>query len=137
MKKPAIKLLLTVLISVILFSCSSTTNEEPWEKIFNGVDFTNWRMVGSDGVAEVIDSMFVCHMTANTNEHTFLCTEKKYGDFILEMDVKTDSSANSGILIRCSDKPENCDTCGISLYGYQMKIDPTKRQWTGGIMLGL
>jgi hypothetical protein len=52
---------------------------------------------------------------------------------ILEMDVKTDSIYNTGILIRCIDAPKNTDTCKVSLYGYQVKIDPTTRSWTGGI----
>jgi hypothetical protein len=73
-------------------------------------------------------------MTANTTEHTFVTTKEKYGDFILEMDACTDPGYNTGILLRCVDKPAGCDTCKVSLYGYQVKIDPsTTRCWTGGI----
>jgi hypothetical protein len=106
----------------------------PWKTIFNGKDFTNWKMVGSTGHAEVKDSAFWCHMTANTTEHTFVTTKEKYGDFILEMDVNTDPGYNTGILLRCVDKPSGCDTCKVSLYGYQVKIDPSPtRCWTGGV----
>jgi hypothetical protein len=73
-------------------------------------------------------------MTANTTEHTFVCTTDKYDDLILELDVNTDPGYNTGILLRCVDKPVGCDTCKVSLYGYQVKVDPsTTRCWTGGI----
>jgi len=123
------------LISLVLNSMAGDkTNKTPWKYIFNGNDFTNWKMVGSTGHAEVKDSAFWCHMTANSTEHTFVTTKEKYGDFILEMDVNTDPGYNTGILLRCVDKPEGCDTCKVSLYGYQVKIDPsTTRCWTGGI----
>ena len=134
MKKFALKLMYTVLISMNFFPVLLAQEKAPWKTIFNGVDFTNWKMVGSTGVAEIVDSAFVCHMTANTSEHTFVCTQKSYKDFILELDVKTDSGYNTGILFRCIDKPKNCDTCNVRLYGYQLKIDPSPtRRWTGGI----
>jgi hypothetical protein len=106
----------------------------PWKYIFNGKDFTNWKLVGGTGVAEIADSAFNCHMRAKTNEHTFVCTKEKYNDFILELDVKADSGYNTGILLRCNDKPVGCDTCKVSLYGYQIKVDPSPtRRWSGGI----
>ena len=125
-------------ITLICFVLNSTAgdkkNKNPWKTIFNGKDFTNWKIVGSTGHAEVKDSAFWCHMTANTTEHTFVTTKEKYSDFILEMDVNTDPGYNTGILLRCVDKPADCDTCKVSLYGYQVKIDPSPtRCWTGGI----
>jgi len=124
-----------LLISLVLNpKAGDKTDKTTWKYIFNGYDFTNWKLVGSTGVAEIKDSAFYCHMTANTNEHTFVCTREKYKDFILEMDVNTDPGYNTGILLRCVHKPVGCDTCKVSLYGYQVKIDPSPtRRWTGGI----
>ena len=125
---------LAMLCFVLNSMAGDKTDKTPWKTIFNGKDFTNWKLVGSTGVAEIKDSAFYCHMTANTTEHTFVTTKEKYGDFILEMDVNTDPGYNTGILLRCVDKPAGCDTCKVSLYGYQIKIDPsTTRCWTGGI----
>lgn len=128
-------LIVITLICLVLSSAAGDKKDKtPWKTIFNGKDFTNWKIVGSTGHAEVKDSAFWCHMTANTNEHTFVTTKEKYGDFILEMDVNTDPGYNTGILLRCVDKPVGCDTCKVSLYGYQVKIDPSPtRCWTGGI----
>ncbi len=126
--------LFTFTILCLTYSACSQ-NDINWESLFNGKDLTNWKIVGSTGVAEVKDSAIASHMTANTPEHTFVCSQEKYSDFILEMDVNTDPGYNSGILLRCIDKPENCDTCNISLYGYQVKIDPSPRAWTGGVFI--
>jgi len=131
MKSIIVLILATLALNSI---AGDKTDKTLWKTIFNGKDFTNWKLVGSNGHAEVKDSAFYCHMTANTTEHTFVCTKEKYGDFILEMDVNTDPGYNTGILLRCIDKPKGCDTCKVSLYGYQVKIDPsTTRCWTGGI----
>jgi len=128
-------LFVIILVSFVLNSTAGEKKDKtPWKTIFNGKDFTKWKLVGSTGFAEVKDSAFYSHMTANTSEHTFICTTEKYDDFILEMDINTDPGYNTGIILRCIDKPVGCDTCKVSLYGYQVKIDPsTTRCWTGGV----
>jgi len=107
------------------------SKREPWKPIFNGKDFKGWSIVGSNGSAIVKDSAFECHMVSNTPQHTFVRTNKKYGDFILEADCKLDSGDfNTGFLLRCIDAP---DTAKVCIYGYQVKIDPASRKWTGGV----
>jgi hypothetical protein len=134
MKKGIVKRLLLV-FTILVFNLSAfSQSKENWKNLFNGKDLTGWKMVGATGVAEVKDMAINCHMTANTTEHTFVCTRDKFRDFILEMDIKTDPEYNTGILLRCEDKARNCDSCKVSLYGYQVKIDPSvTRAWTGGI----
>jgi len=119
---------------LMLASCSQS-NKGSWEVLFNGHNLDGWRMVGSKGIAVVSDSAIVCSQVADTNEHTFVCTNEKYSDFILEMDIKTDSKCNSGILLRASEQaPEECEPGYVSLYGYQVKLDSQlERKWTGGI----
>lgn len=130
-KKAILSICSVLLMSFILFAQS---NNQPWRTLFNGTNLDGWKMVGSKGVAIVEDATIICHQTPNTKEHTFVCTNEKFKDFILEMDIKTDSNYNSGILLRSIDAPLNCDTCTVSLYGYQVKLDrQLKRRWTGGI----
>ncbi len=127
-------LVATLICSLLNLAPVDKKDKTPWRYIFNGKDFTDWKLVGSTGVAEIKDSAFYCHMKANTKEHTFVSTKEKYGDFILELDVNTDPGYNTGILLRCIDRPVDCDTCKVSLYGYQVKVDPSPtRCWTGGI----
>jgi hypothetical protein len=121
-----------VSLAVVTTSYAQDPNV-PWVSLFNGRNLEGWKMVGSTGHAEVIDGMIQCHQVANTPEHTFVCTQDRFSDFILEMDVKTDPDYNTGILLRCIDRDPNSTTSYVSLYGYQIKIDPTPRAWTGGV----
>lgn len=123
--------LISILFIVSFLSSSCDTKDEtPWKSIFNAVDFEGWTVIGDHAKAWVEDSAFVCHRVMNTSEHTFIRSNEKYGDFILELDNKIDSTFNSGILFRCIDVP---DTSAVCIYGYQVKIDPAPRKWTGGI----
>ena len=114
-------------------SASAQTNQPPpWVSLFNGTDLKGWTIKGSNGKAWVQDGEIVCHQTTSTLEHTFVCTDGKFGDFILEVDCKTDGDFNSGILFRSIDMLE-VKPPKARLNGYQVKIDPTPRKWTGGV----
>ena len=127
-------LLILALLMPLVPSCNTGDSvlEEPWKEIFNGVDLGGWSIVGSEGKFWVEDSAIMCHQVSNTPEHTFLSTNKEYDNFILECKVKIDEGYSSGILFRCVEAP---DTASTSLFGYQTKIDPSPRKWTGGIMV--
>jgi hypothetical protein len=105
---------------------------EPWQTLFNGTDLAGWKVVALRDPAPVLveEGAMVLRQRINTVEHTFVATEKKYSDFILELEVKDDPEFNSGILLRCSDASPKA---AIRLNGYQVKIDNTKRAWTGGV----
>lgn len=95
------------------------TEIDPWKTIFNGNDFSGWSIIGSFGKAWIQDSAIHCHMVSNTTEHTFVRKNKKYKDFILEVDCKTDGFIHSGFLLRCVEAP---DTAKVCIFGYQVKI---------------
>jgi len=127
---------LLIAYSLLLLSAPSSAqkNEAPWKSIFNGENLAGWNMVGDKGVAYVKDGEIILLRTKDTKEHTFVTTKKKYSDFILEIDFKMDAPGfSTGVLIRCVDANSNHDTSKVRLYGYQIKIDNTARNWTGGI----
>jgi glucose/arabinose dehydrogenase/mono/diheme cytochrome c family protein len=105
---------------------------EPWVSLFNGRDLTGWKIVALTNPAPVVveDGAMVLRQRSKTIEHTFVASEREYGDFILELDLKDDPGFNSGILLRCAAAP---DDAKVRLNGYQVKIDNTPRAWTGGI----
>lgn len=110
---------------------NKTTAQTQSKILFNGKDFQGWKNVGDNAPFVIADSAIVLHQKANTKEHSFLRTHKKYKDFILEMTCKRDPLFYYGILFRAIDAP---DTAHVRLYGYQVKIDhDKKRRWTGGI----
>jgi len=124
----------SIFILLILFSMQSMASKksgsEPWKILFNGKDFKGWSIIGSFGKAWVEDSTIVTHMVSNTPEHTFVRTNKKYKDFILEADCKLEGNIHSGFILRSVEAP---DTASVCIYGYQVKLDPNERRWSGGI----
>lgn len=102
-------------------------------EIFNGKDLNGWTKRGGNGSYAVEDGMIIGRSAPNTT-NTFLCTNKEFGDFELELDFKIDPKDNvfnSGVQIRSHSRPEKDQE---RVYGYQVEIDTKKdRPWTGGI----
>jgi len=127
-------LLIVCLLIFIAPSSFAQKDNAPWKILFNGKNLDGWKMVGDKGDAFVENGEIVIRRKVNTKEHTFVTTKKKYSDFILEVDFKMDAPGwSTGVLVRCVDANPNSDTTKVRLYGYQIKIDNTARNWTGGI----
>ncbi len=128
MKKGYI-IVLCLLCSMALFA---QTEKGKWKNLFNGKNLDGWELTsrGKLASAQVENGEIVCHQVVNTPQHTFVRTKKKYADFILEGDCKLDGDLHTAFLFRMIEAP---DTAKVSLLGYQVKIDPTPRKWTGGV----
>ena len=115
-----------------------------WEDLFNGKDLNGWTQRGGKAKYTVENGTVVGHSMPNT-PNSFMCTDKEYGDFILEYDFKVDSSLNSGVQIRSQyfEKKHTYEWKGKKVssplrrvHGYQIEIDPDPkraRMWSGGI----
>jgi hypothetical protein len=102
----------------------------PWEPLFNGRDLTGWKPLNGTAPYTVVDGAIVGTTVAGS-PNSFLATEKTYGDFILEFEVRQDvGPTNSGVQIRSESRP---DYNNGRVHGYQFEIDPSERGWTGGI----
>lgn len=121
------KILLPILL-VFLVSCNNQT-KEPWINLIKGDDLAGWVQRNGEAKYEVKDNMIVGTTVLNT-PNSFLCTEKTYGDFILEYEVKLDPRLNSGVQIRSESYPEYNNG---RVHGYQVELDPSDRAWSGGI----
>ena len=119
------------LISLSLcFSCAEAPEEEdPSVNLLKGETLDGWTILGGDAQYRVEDSVIIGSTVHNT-PNTFLTTDKKYCDFILELDYKVDPSMNSGIQIRSNSIEEFRNG---RVHGYQVEIDPSERAWSGGI----
>lgn len=114
---------------VVAIVCVNAAQAQKFTSIFNGKDLTGWRVLTGNADYTVKDGMIEGTTTANATT-SFLVTDKSYGDFVLELDVKTDANVNSGIQVR-SESQE--DYLNGKVYGYQVEVDPSERAWTGGI----
>jgi hypothetical protein len=130
---------------MIAISVSATWGDEKFEPIFDGQTLSGWVQRGGKAAYRVEDESIVGTSRPLTS-NSFLCTEKTYKDFILELEFKVNPELNSGIQIRSNayDKPTTVERQGGKsiviapgrVHGYQYEIDneiKRDRWWTGGI----
>ena len=100
-----------------------------WISLFNGKDLSGWEK--SKGSAEFkAEGNQVIGVSVVGGPSTWLCTKKKYSDFIFEVDVQIESGLNSGIQFRSNGKYNN-PIRGV--HGYQAEMETGDRAWGGGI----
>jgi len=98
--------------------------------LFDGKSLAGWKQLGGAADYKVVDGTIVGSSRPGV-PNSFLVTEKDYGDFILDFDVRQDvGPTNSGVQIRSLSTPEFENG---RVHGYQVDIDPSPRQWSGGI----
>lgn len=135
---------LAATLAALLLAGAVANAAEGWVNLFNGPDLSGWVRRGGQATYAVDNDTIVGTSVLNT-PNTFLCTEKTYGDFILEYDFKVDPRLNSGVQIRseCFDTPKQVEWNGKKnqipagrVHGYQVEIDPDvprKRLWSAGL----
>ena len=98
--------------------------------LFDGKSLAGWKTLGGGADYKVIDGTIVGSSRPGI-PNSFLVTEKNYRDFVFEFDVRQDvGPTNSGAQIRSLSTPEFENG---RVHGYQVDIDPSPRQWSGGI----
>jgi len=118
-----------ILCVVVLMTGCSGGSRGGWVSLFNGKDLTGWVQRGGEAEYKVENGEIIGISKAST-PNSFLCTEKDYGDFILEFELKVDTGLNSGVQIRSHSLPEFKDG---RVHGYQVEVDPSPRGWSAGI----
>ncbi len=109
---------------------SGAVHAGPWQSLFNGKDLEGWTVINGNAPFSVLDGSLVGTTIAGS-PNSFLAHERKFGDFILEFEVKQEvGPANSGVQFRSLSLPE---VQNGRVHGYQCEIDPSERGWTGGI----
>src|SRR5262245_60428150 len=132
---PRIAALLYVLVLAV------APAEDDWKSLIDGQSLKGWKQRGGMAKYRVENGEIVGTTVPNT-ANSFLCTERDYSDFILELEFKVHPMMNSGVQIRsqCFDQPKEIEHAGKTIqipagrvHGYQVEIDPSERAWTGGI----
>jgi hypothetical protein len=125
------RLRLVMAFAVLLqFTASAQNNSaKNWKPLFNGKDLSGWKQL--NGKAKyTVNNNEIIGTTVPNEPNSFLVTDQDYGDFILELELMVDTSMNSGIQIRSLSK---ADYKKGRVHGYQVEVDPSARQWSGGI----
>lgn len=130
--------LLTGSAVLLILTAAFSQSKEKWTPLFNGKDLKGFRQLNGKATYRVQKGEIV-GTTVYGQPNSFLATEKNYGDFILELDLKLFADMNSGIQFR-SEMHDAQDQCVVTdtktpdrVHGYQMEVDPSSRAWSGGV----
>ena len=119
----------------------SSRAEDAFVSLFDGKTLTGWEQHSGKAEYRVQDGTVVGKTVPDTG-NSFLCTAKKYSNFILEVEFKVDPSMNSGIQFRSNyyTQETEVEIAGKKkkfptdrVHGYQFEIDPSPRAFTGGV----
>ncbi|HUT22853.1 MAG TPA: DUF1080 domain-containing protein [Sumerlaeia bacterium] len=79
--------MLVVMATLTVCGCSKS------EPLFNGRDFTGWRVEPGSWAIEPGGAM-------RADEDRIIWTEERFGDFVLDLDFRFEKGANSGVFLR-------------------------------------
>ncbi len=139
---------------MVLFVCSVllaaviglAESGDGWVMLFDGKTLNGWSVHSGFAKYAVQDGMIV-GTAVKGSPNSFLCTDKEYGDYVLEFEVQCDPNLNSGVQIRShiakeetpfvfrDDKgqPRSRTIPADRVYGYQVEIAPARSRSSGGI----
>jgi len=131
----------------LLISCSSRSQDKEWISLFDGNTLNGWSVHSGFAKYRVEDGTIV-GTAVKESPNTFLCTNREFGDFILEFEVfLTDPKLNSGVQFRSNIADEELvfwfrNGDGIPqpntiptdrVYGYQVEIATETNGSSGGV----
>ena len=88
---------------------SAAADSAGFVPLFNGRDFNGWQPATNWAIE---NGVITLKDRTDRQEHNdnYLWTERKYADFILELEFKVDPGANSGVFLRTSDPKDPVQT---------------------------
>jgi hypothetical protein len=132
-----------LLISLLAAAASAAAAD--FVPLFDGKSLDGWEVCNGAARFEVRDGTIV-GTAVKGSPNSFLCTQKDYGDFVLELDVWNDSVLNSGVQIRSHRYPEERTVTIYNggkyfqrtqpkgrVYGYQVEVSMLESGNSGGI----
>jgi len=111
--------LTTLLSTFFVLAMTASLSAGEWKPLFDGKTLEGWTQRNGTATYRVEDKTIV-GKTSEGSPNSFLCSDKKYGDFELEFEVKVDNALNSGVQIRSQTKG---DTLTERVNGPQVEIE--------------
>jgi hypothetical protein len=84
-------------LTLLLLLASAAFAQEGWISLFNGKDFTNWKVGGNQTTFTVKDGAFVANGTAAHAFYEGPVNKHDFKNFELSVDVKAAPNSNGGI----------------------------------------
>lgn len=136
-----------LLLGMLSFSSSSVCQEQQWISLFDGETLDGWSLHSGSAKYRVEDGCIVGNAVPGS-PNSFLCTEREFGDFILEFEVfLVNPELNSGVQFRSMIAEEEMvfwfrNNEGVlaqttipadRVYGYQVEIASEEGGSSGGV----
>ncbi len=124
MKKHAL-----AMVSLCFLVCTAPAfAEDGWVSLFDGKTLNGWKRAAL-GVAEYeVKDGTINGTTVEGSQNTFLASDKEYGDFELEFEVKVHDKLNSGVQIRSREKTADDGKDVGRFFGPQVEIEASPGQ---------
>ena len=130
----------------ICFSAVCILASDEWVDLFDGKTLNGWEVHSGTAKYSVEDGAIV-GTTVEGSPNSFLCTQKEYGDFVLEFEAKVDPRLNSGVQIRSQIAPRELEfrfpgndgqpqkrvLPADRVYGYQVEISRAELGTSGSV----
>ena len=120
---------LRFLFASLCLALAAKAAEPAFKPLFNGKDLTGWKSEGAAEFWRIEKGVLVGENNAAMQGH-YLWTEKEYGDFVIEFDVRwkatTERGVDTGLEMR---KPKLQLQLGVS---GSLRVDMTGSFYTGG-----
>ncbi|NOX57095.1 MAG: DUF1080 domain-containing protein [Planctomycetes bacterium] len=131
---------------VVCLALSANAFPGDWINLFDGKTLKGWSVHSGYAKYHVEDGTIV-GTAVKGSPNTFLCTDREFGDFILEFEVKVDPKLNSGVQFRSKiapkeiafifrgrdGKPRTRKLPPDRVYGYQVEISNEAQGNSGNI----
>ena len=138
--------LMTFLFVAASLSPAKERQRDKWAPLFDGETLNGWSIHSGFAKYHVEDGAII-GTTVKGSPNTFLCTDREYGDFVLEFEVKLDPRLNSGVQVRSKiaqaekafvfsgrdGTPQRRVIPPDRVYGYQVEIATEKAGSSGSI----
>ncbi len=136
----------TALAVVMAVAGSAATQDSGWISLFDGKTLNGWS-VHSGFAKYTVEDGTILGTAVKGSPNSFLCTDKEYGDFVLEFEVKVDPALNSGVQFRshiakeemafifqdAKGQPRTTTIPKDRVYGYQVEIATAQSHSCGGV----
>ena len=116
--------LAAALLALAPLACAAPEPDSTPVQLFDGATLQGWHALGD--ARYTVDGGCILGEVGGGGQ-SFLVSDGRYGDFVLELDVKNELPGNSGVQVRSQVREDG------RLFGYQIEIDPSERAWSGGL----
>lgn len=100
----------------MVFTALAATGCQTGASLFNGRNLVGWTEIGSTG-AWTAEEGGVLRCSGKMDKYAWLSTDRRYSDFVLDLDWRVFEKTNSGIFLRVPDREGR-----TSMKGFEIQI---------------